>query len=134
MYDEEQRLLEEQRQPDARTQQILNRVRQIIARKNTQFILDHQHDSLEQLSAYLKACMEDIGHPPARVEVIGGDYIEYRFGSWQKALRSFYSGAVSVNLKNPPSFANRKIVRDLYAALDSQLQRTDAACTEEVRA
>ena len=112
----------------------LSRVKQIIARRNTEFILDHQNDSLEQLSAYLKACMEDIGHPPARVEVIGGDFLEYRFESWPKALRSFYSGSVSANIKNPPPFANRKIVRDLYAALDSQLQRADAACTKEVRA
>lgn len=111
-----------------------SRVKQIIARRNTEFILDHQNDSLEQLSAYLKACMEDIGHPPARVEVIGGDFLEYRFESWPKALRSFYSGSVSANLKNPPPFANRKIVRDLYAALDSQRQRADAACTKEVRA
>lgn len=111
---------EEQRQQEARAQQILDRVRQIIARKNTQFILDHQHDSLEQLSAYLKACMDDIGHPPARVEVIGGDYIEYRFGSWQKALRSFYDGKASANLKNPPPFRTRKIVRDLCAALEAQ--------------
>ena len=103
--------------------QLLSRVKQIIARRNTEFILDH-----------LKACMEDIGHPPARVEVIGGDFLEYRFESWPKALRSFYSGSVSANLKNPPPFANRKIVRDLYAALDSQLQRADAACTKEVRA
>ena len=78
--------------------------------------------------------MEDIGHPTARVEVIGGDFLEYRFESWSKALRSFYSGSVSANIKNPPPFANRKIVRDLYAALDSQLQRADAACTKEVRA
>ena len=113
---------------------LLELARRIIARKNTQFILDHQNDTLEQLSAYLKACMEDIGHPPARVEVIGGAFLEYRFGSWTKALRSFYSGSVSANIKNPPSFANRKIVRDLYAALDSQLQRADAACTKEVRA
>ena len=64
----------------------------IIAHKNTQFILDHQNDSLEQLSAYLKACMEDIGHPPSRVEIIGGDYIEYRFGGeWYRALRTFYA-------------------------------------------
>ena len=106
----------------------------VIAYKNVRFIIEHQNDSLEQLSAYLKACMEDIGHPPARVEVIGGDFLEYRFESWSKALRSFYSGSVSANLKNPPPFANRKIVRDLYAALDSQLQRADAACTKEVRA
>ena len=142
MHDEDQRLvqpeapqkIEEQRQLEARTQQILHRVKHKIIRKNTQFILEHQNDSLEQLSAYLKACMDDIGHPPARVEVIGGDFLEYRFESWPKALRSFYSGSVSANLKNPPSFANRKIVRDLYAALDSQLQRADAACTKEVRA
>ena len=135
MHDEEQQLQPQQpNRTDEPSKQTLELARRIIARKNTQFILDHQNDTLEQLSAYLKACMEDIGHPPARVEVIGGDFLEYRFESWSKALRSFYSGSVSANLKNPPPFANRKIVRDLYAALDSQRQRTDAACTKEVRA
>ena len=135
MHDEEQLLQPQQpNQTDEPGKQTLELARRIIARKNTQFILDHQNDTLEQLSAYLKACMEDIGHPPARVEVIGGDFLEYRFESWSKALRSFYSGSVSANLKNPPPLANRKIVRDLYAALDSQLQRADAACTKEVRA
>ena len=135
MHDEEQLLQPRQpNQTDEPGKQTLELARRIIARKNTQFILDPQNDTLEQLSAYLKACMDDIGHPPARVEVIGGDFLEYRFESWPKALRSFYSGSVSANLKNPPPFANRKIVRDLYAALDSQLQRADAACTKEVRA
>ena len=135
MHDEEQQLQPQQpNQTDEPIKQTLELARRIIARKNTQFILDHQNDTLEQLSAYLKACMDDIGHPPARVEVIGGDFLEYRFESWSKALRSFYSGSVSANIKNPPPFANRKIVRDLYAALDSQLQRADAACTKEVRA
>ena len=131
MHDENQQSQAQQpNRPDAPSQQTLELVKRIIARKNTQFILDHQNDTLEQLSAYLKACMEDIGHPPARVEVIGGDFLEYRFESWSKALRSFYSGSVSANIKNPPPFANRKIVRDLYAALDSQRQRTEAACTK----
>ena len=112
---------EQQRQPDARTQQVLGRVRRIIIKKNTQFILDHQHDSLAALSLYLRDCMEDIGHPPARVEVIGGDFLEYRFGSWQKALRSVYDGKAAEFLKNPPSFANRKIVRDLCAAAGVRL-------------
>lgn len=121
MHDEEQRQLEEQRRLDARKQLILRRVERIIARRNTQFILDHQNDSLEQLSTYLKACMEDIGHPPARVEVIGGDYIEYRFGGeWYRALRTFYDGKASDSLKNPPTFENRKIVRDLCAKLEAQ--------------
>lgn len=116
MHDEEQLLQPRQpNQTDEPGKQTLELARRIIARKNTQFILDHQNDTLEQLSAYLKACMEDIGHPPARVEVIGGDFLEYRFESWPKALRSFYSGSVSANLKTGRPFANRKIVRDLYA-------------------
>ena len=121
MHDEEQRQLEEHQRLDARKQLILRRVERIIAHKNTQFILDHQNDSLEQLSAYLKACMEDIGHPPSRVEIIGGDYIEYHFGGeWYRALRTFYDGKASANLKNPPTFENRKIVRDLCAELEAQ--------------
>ena len=62
------------------------RIERVIAYKNVQFILEHQNDTLEQLSAYLQSCMEDIGHPPAPVEVIGADYIIYRFGSWQADL------------------------------------------------
>ena len=126
-YDEEQQRKERQAK-------LLSAIERKIAYKNIDFIIQHQNDTKDELAIYLKACMEDIGHPPARVEVIGGDFLEYRFESWPKALRSFYSGSVSANLKNPPPFANRKIVRDLYAALDSQLQRADAACTKEVRA
>jgi len=118
MYEQEKQLQEQREAPN---QWILNRVKRIIERKNTLFILEHQNDSLEQLSAYLQTCMESIGHPPARVEVIGGDFLEYRFGSWQKALRSVYDGKAAEFLKNPPSFANRKIVRDLCAAAGVRL-------------
>ena len=121
MHGEEQQLQSQQpSQQETLDPQLLSRVKQIIARRNTEFILDHQNDSLEQLSAYLKACMDDIGHPPARVEVIGGAFLEYRFGSWTKALRSVYTGKVSDRLKNPPPFSNRKIVRDLCAAVEAQ--------------
>ena len=124
MHGEEQQLQSQQpSQQETLDPQLLSRVKQIIARRNTEFILDHQNDSLEQLSAYLKACMDDIGHPPARVEVIGGAFLEYRFGSWTKALRSFYSGKTSTNLKNPPPFTKRKIVRDLCAVVEAQMQQ-----------
>ena len=123
----------EERRADARRQLILRRVERIIAHRNTQFILDHQNDSLEQLSAYLKACMDDIGHPPARVEIIGGDFLEYRFGSWQKALRSFYDGKTT-NIKNPPVFVSRKIVRDLYESEDARMRELEKACAVEVQA
>ena len=125
---------DEEQQRKERQAKLLSAIERKIAYKNIDFIIQHQNDTKDELAAYLKACMEDIGHPPARVEVIGGDFLEYRFESWSKALRSFYSGSVSANIKNPPPFANRKIVRDLYAALDSQFQRADAACTKEVRA
>ena len=125
---------DEEQQRKERQAKLLAAIERQIAYKNIEFTIAHQNDTKDELAAYLKACMEDIGHPPARGEVIGGDFLEYRFESWPKALRSFYSGSVSANLKNPPPFANRKIVRDLYAALDSQLQRADAACTKEVRA
>ena len=124
MHDEEQQLqIQQPNRQEPLDPQLLSRVKQIIARRNTEFILDHQHDTLEQLSAYLKACMDDIGHPPARVEVIGGSFLEYRFGSWTKALRSFYSGKTSTNLKNPPPFTKRKIVRDLCAVVEAQMQQ-----------
>ena len=73
----------------------------VIAYKNVRFILEHQNDSLDQLSTYLAKC-----------EVIGGDYIEYRFDSWVNALRSFWNGKTGTS-KNPPPFAERKIVQDV---------------------
>ena len=33
------------------------RIERVIAYKNVQFILEHQNDTLEQLSAYLQSCM-----------------------------------------------------------------------------
>lgn len=123
----------EQRQ-DNQDQIIYSRIERVIAYKNVQFILEHQNDTLEQLSAYLQSCMEDIGHPPAMVEVIGGEYIQYRFGSWQKAIRTFYGGKIT-NIKNPPRFKERKIVRDLYELAQRRMAEKDTAGTsgEEVQ-
>ena len=84
----------------------------VIAYKNVRFILEHQNDTLDQLSAYLAKCMDELGHAPAKCEVIGGDYIEYRFDSWINALRSFWNGKTGTS-KNPPPFAERKIVQDV---------------------
>ena len=110
------------------------RIERVIAYKNVQFILEHQNDTLEQLSAYLQSCMEDIGHPPAPVEVIGADYIIYRFGAWQKAIRTFYGGKIT-NIKNPPPFKERKIVRDLYQLAQGRMAEKNMAGTsgEEVQ-
>ena len=121
-------------QQSRQDQIISSRIERVIAYKNEQFILEHPTDTLEQLSAYLQSCMEDIGHPPAMVEVIGGEYIQYRFGTWTKALRSFYSGKMT-NTKNPPPFKERKIVRDLYEVAQRRMAEKDTAGTsgEEVQ-
>ena len=120
-------------QQSRQDQTIYSRIERVIAYKNVQFILEHQNDTLEQLSAYLQSCMEDIGHPPAPVEVIGADYIIYRFGAWQKAIRTFYGGKIT-NIKNPPHFRDRKIVQDLCEIELRRLAAKDAASSErEVR-
>ena len=67
-------------------------VRVAISRKNIEFILAHQHDSREELARYLRQCKEELGHVPAQSEVIGGDLLALRFGSWATALN--YSGYV----------------------------------------
>lgn len=88
-----------------------------LAYKNINFILAHQNDTLSELTAYLKACTADLGHVPAKSEVIGGDLLEYRFGTWEKALRSFYSGSIA-SAKTPPKFENRKIVREILSKME----------------
>ena len=67
-------------------------VRVAISRKNIEFILAHQHDSREELARYLRQCKKELGHVPAQSEVIGGDLLALRFGSWVEALN--YSGYV----------------------------------------
>ena len=89
--------------PETLDKATLDRIERVIAYKNVQFIIDHQHDTPEQLSAYLKTCMDELG--------------------------SFYSGSIASS-KNPPPFAARKIVRDLYAL---ELRRKERSAGEVQR-
>lgn len=66
--------------------------RVVVTQKNIEYILAHQHDSLEELARYLRQCRTELGHIPAQSEVIGGDLLALRFGSWATALN--YSGYV----------------------------------------
>lgn len=63
-------------------------VRMAVSRQNIEFILAHQHDSAEELSSYLRKCKEELGHVPAQSEVLGGELLTLRFGSWTRALES----------------------------------------------
>ena len=66
------------------------RTRIVVTQKNIEYILAHQHDSREELARYLRQCKKELGHVPAQSEVIGGDLLALRFGSWATALN--YSG------------------------------------------
>ena len=57
-----------------------------LSMKNVAFVLEHQDDTLDDLTEYLRARRMEFDRPPTRSEIIGGDFIEYRFGSWRKAL------------------------------------------------
>lgn len=69
-----------------------DRTRIALSKRNIEFILAHQHDSREELARYLRQCKKELGHVPAQSEVIGGDLLALRFGSWATALN--YSGYV----------------------------------------
>ena len=61
-----------------------------ISRRNIEFILEHQKDSAAELAKYLRRCQAELGHVPAQSEILGGDLLALRFGSWVNALE--YSG------------------------------------------
>ena len=67
---------------------LTQRTLEALSKQNVAFVLEHQNDTLEQLSAYLSACMDTLGHVPAWTEVLGGDLIDLRFGGWAQALHS----------------------------------------------
>ena len=46
----------------------------------------HASDSEEQLLTYLRQCAVSLGHTPWPREIVGGCYIERRFGDWKNAL------------------------------------------------
>ena len=80
--DQDNRALHERRMKE--------RTRIVVTQKNIDYILAHQHDSREELARYLRQCKKELGHIPAQSEVIGGDLLALRFGSWVEALN--YSG------------------------------------------
>ena len=63
-----------------------------LSRRNIEFVLKHQNDSLQELAAYLQRRQTELRHIPGRTEVIGGDFIELRFRGWTNAL-----AAIGVN-------------------------------------
>lgn len=90
------------------------RVRAAISKQNIEFVLAHQNDSLPELARYVRQCKEELGHVPARTEIIGGEFLELRFGSWFNVLRCSgyvnYSGTVP----NTPALEHTELYRAEY--------------------
>lgn len=67
-------------------EELAERAVDAIARKNVEFVLAHQNDTPEQLKEILRQSAKKLGHTPTRTELIGGDFIDFRFGTWKNAV------------------------------------------------
>ena len=104
-----------------------------LSKQNVEFVLAHQNDTWQELSQYLARCQATLGHAPARTEVIGGDFIELRFGGWGKALASI--GIHGGGRLPTPSLENTKLFRDEYdrqRAADKHAKREKKAVNKEL--
>ena len=61
-------------------------VTQALEAQEQDFLNTHAADTDEQLLSYLCRCAASLGHAPWPGEMIGGSFIEVRFGSWKNAL------------------------------------------------
>lgn len=104
-----------------------------LSKQNVAFVLEHQNDTWQELSQYLARCQAALGRAPARTEVIGGDFIELRFGSWEKALASI--GIRGGGRLSTPSVENTKLFRDEYdrqRTADKRAKREKKAANKEL--
>ena len=105
-----------------------------LSKQNVAFVLEHQNDTWQELSQYLARCQAALGRAPARTEVIGGDFIELRFGSWAKALGSI--GVENGGRLSTPSVENTKLFRDEYErqrTADKRAKREKNSCGRKNR-
>ena len=112
---------------------VLRRAERMIAYQNIQFILAHQNDTLEQLTAYLSACTDKLGHVPAWTEVLGGDLIDLRFGGWAQALHSIGQTGYD-DAQEPPRVQDTQLFRNEYdrqRVLDKQKKLEKKALSRE---
>lgn len=102
-------------------------VRMAVSRQNIEFILAHQHDSAEELSSYLHKCKEGLGHVPVQAEVLGGELLTLRFGSWVKALEE--SG-----LQDPTGHAAKNFPIERTALFQAEYKRQSALHVQQKKA
>ena len=65
-------------------QQVEKRTKLALHQKQIVFAKEHKEDSNEQLLTYVRQAAEELGFTPNAGEMIGGEYISSRFGSWDQ--------------------------------------------------
>lgn len=61
-------------------------VTQALEEQEQEFVEAHGSDADKQLLTYLRQNAARLGHTPWPREIIGGSFIEQRFGTWKNAL------------------------------------------------
>lgn len=61
-------------------------VTQALEKQEQEFVEAHGSDTDEQLLTYLRQNAAHLGHTPWPREIIGGSFIEQRFGTWKNVL------------------------------------------------
>ena len=61
-------------------------VQEALEQQEQEFRQQHESDTDEQLLAYLRAWAIRLHHSPWPDEIVGGRFIQERFGSWNRAL------------------------------------------------
>ena len=99
-----------------------------ISRRNIEFILEHQKDSAAELARYLRRCQAELGLVPAQSEILGGDLLALRFGSWVNALE--YSG---FSVSTGPAVSNFPLERTALFQAEYELRHIAVYGTGSVR-
>ena len=82
-------------------------VQEALAQQETEFRQQHENDADEELLLYLRTCAARLQHTPWPEEIVGGLFIQERFGSWKRALL-FARLPAPKTANQPASFARVK--------------------------
>lgn len=69
------------------SRKVAERTAKAIVQKNEEFALLHQNAGKQELLDYVRACAKELGFTPNAREIIGGEYICRRIGSWKQVLQ-----------------------------------------------
>lgn len=111
-------------------QKVHLRVKAALQQQEAQFAVDHKHDTNEQLLTYLREFSAKLGHTPNPLEIIGGQFIFHRFGSWENAVSA--AGLRRSGAKPRPT--NLLIYKEEYKRQAALFQKERKAEKEERKA